>query len=198
MEDFRAILPRLDQLKTNKAVWHREQLEDEKALTIKTDLKRSRQKFRWLIVSLLVVALLVGAAVSLGTILYANRIRQTQAMLQAQYDTSLACLTAEEYHCARDGFQALMASGADFPDLERNWNQAQFGLARQYYDSGQWENAVEELKTLLNNDPGNEAAVEMLKNSYDRWIVQLGLEGKFLKKWSVRRERDARFPPGDQ
>ena len=198
MEDFRAAMPRLEQLKTKNAIWHREKLEDEKALKIQDEVQKSRQGFRKLILLLLLCVLVFGAILSVFTFFYANRVRQTRDELQAQYDSSLACLKAQQYLCARDGFQKLLTSGEDFPDLADNLNLAQFGLAQQYFDSGQWESAVKELKILLQNDPGNKKAVGMLRTSYDRWIEQLGLEGKWIQRWMVRRERDSRFPPGDK
>jgi tetratricopeptide (TPR) repeat protein len=198
IEEFRAALPRLKQMKANSAIWHREQLEDEKTSKIQDDVKKSKLGFYRLILFLFLGVVLVGVVLIMGTIFYANHVKQTRAELQSQYDSSIACLQAEQYLCARDGFQKLLASGEDFPDLEKNLNLSQFGLAQQYFNSGQWESAVRELKTLLQNDPGNQKAVDMLKASYDHWIEQLGLEGKWFQKWVVHRERDARFPPGDK
>lgn len=198
MGDFRAALPHLEQLKSQNAIWHREKLEDEKAIIIKDEVQKSQSGFRKLILILLICVLILGAIVSVVTFLYANRVKQTRDELQAQYDSSLACLKTQQYLCARDGFQKLLTSGEDFPDLANNLNLAQFGLAQQYFDSGQWENAVKELKILLQTDPGNKNAVDLLRTSYDRWIEQLGLEGKWIQRWMVGRERDARFPPGDK
>ena len=38
-------------------------------------------------------------------------------------------------------------------------------LAKQYYESGQWERAIGEFDTLLKNDPGNQDALMAMKKS---------------------------------
>ena len=198
IEDFRAAMPRLQQLKETKAASQREKLENEKVIQIEEETTKGRKTFRKLLLFLTSGIFLAGLIVSVGAILYASRVKQTQEEFKAQYEASLICLENENYLCARDGFQTLIVSGDDFFNLQEYLNQAQFGLAKQYYETGQWEEAVTELDLLLQNDPSNKEAVSLLKISYDRWINQLGIEGKWLKKWMVRRERDARFPPGDE
>lgn len=197
MEDFRTALPRLEQIKSTQAALHWERLEDEKQLEIQKSVKSSQHSFRRLLLVFFVGVVFIGLLVAIVTVFYAIRVRQTQEELRILYETSLRCLQDANYVCARDGFQALETSGAEFPGLDQNINEAQYGLARQYFDSGQWENAVEELNVLLQRDPGNQMAVDLLRASYDRWIDQLGLEGKIFQRWIVRRQRDARFPPGE-
>ena len=198
IEDFRVAMPRLQQLKETKATSQREKFESEKVIQIEEEIQKSRKTFRKLLLFLTSGIFLAGLIVSVGAILYAKRVKQMQKELKAQYEASLFCLKNEKYLCARDGFQSLIGGKDDFPNLSGYLNQAQFGLAKQYYETGQWEEAVTEFDLLLQNDPSNKEAVSLLKVSYDRWIDQLGLEGKWLKKWMVRRERDARFPPSDE
>lgn len=195
IDDFRSALPRIQQIKDDHTALQVEKLEDEKVLQIQDDIKKSHKAFQRLLLFLLLGIVIVGLIVSGGAVLYANRVKQTQEEIKSYYDASLTCLQAEQYLCARDGFRALLASNADLPYLPKYLNQAQFGLAQQYFDSGQWEDAVAELNDLLQRDPGNDGAIALLKSSYDRWIDQLGLEGNWLKRWMVSRERDARFPP---
>lgn len=194
IEDFRTALPRLEEIRSSSVAMHREQLEDAKQLKIQDSIKDSKRSFRRLIVILLIVLVLGGLVASFGGMLYANRIKQTRAELEAEYLKSATCLQKQDYLCARDGFQTLIWAAADFPDLDERLNDAQFGLAQQYYSSGQWEQSVQELNALLLRDPGNQAGVSLLKDSYDRWIDQLRLEGKWFRGWMIRRERDARFP----
>lgn len=198
MEEFRAALPRLQQLKLDRAVSHQEMLKDEVTVQIKNEVHRSVSAFRKLLLFLLLSAIIAGIIISIAAYLYANQVKRTQEEIQAKINASLACLRAEKYVCAKDGFQELIVSGADSPQLIENLNLAQHGLAKQYYESGQWEKAINELEDLLQRDPGNQQAVALLKDSYSKWIEQLGLEGRWLKKWAVRREMDARFPPGDK
>lgn len=198
MDDYRSALPRLEQIKESHTAFHLERLEDEKALQIQSDVEKSRMAFRRLLIYLFVGILVVGLLVSGGAFLYANRVKQTQDEARAYYEESLACLQSEKYLCARDGFRALLATGVNLPDINEYLNQAQFGLAQQYFDSGQWESAVNELSELLQRDPGNQKAIDLLKLSYDNWIDQLGLEGHWFQRWMVHRERDARFPPTDK
>lgn len=195
MDEFRAALPRLQQLKENQASSHRELLADEVEYHIKDDVHKSTGAFRKLILALLVFMVIAGVVVSISAYFYANRVKQSQAEIQARYEASLACLQEEKYSCAQDGFVILINSGINWPELAENLNQAQFGLAKQYFESGQWESAVSKLKDLLERDPGNQKAIRLLKESYNQWIKQLGIEGNWLKRWTVRRERDARFPP---
>ena len=194
MEEFRAALPRLKQLKLDRAVSHQEMLNDEVMFQIQKDVKQSVNAFRRLLLILLILAIVVALILSIGAYLYANQVKRTQEEIQLQINTSLTCLDSKKYICAKDGLQALLISGVNSPLIVENLNLAQYGLARQYYESGQWENTVSELKDLLQRDPGNQQAVALLKDSYSKWIEQLGLEGRWLKKWAVRREMDARFP----
>lgn len=198
IEDFRSALPRLQQIKDTYTASHLEKLEGEKALQIQDDVKKSRKAFQRLLLFLFLGILITGILVSGGAVLYANRIKQTQEEIKVYYKESLACLQAQKYLCARDGFKALTATDTSLPNVPEYLNQAQFGLAQQYFNSGQWEDTVNELDDLLQRDPGNQEAVALLKASYDRWINQLGLEGSWFKRWIVRKERDARFPPMDK
>jgi outer membrane protein assembly factor BamD (BamD/ComL family) len=136
--------------------------------------------------------------VSGGAVLYANRVKQTQEEIRTYYEESLMCLQAQKYLCACDGFRVLLATDSGMPNVLEYLNQAQLGLAQQYFYSGQWDDTVNELDDLLQRDPGNQEAVALLKISYDRWIDQLRLEGSWFKRWTVRKERDARFPPMDK
>ncbi len=195
IEDFRSALPRLQQIKESHTASHLEKLEDEKTQQIQDDLIKSRKVFQRLLLFLLLGILFFGLLVSGGALLYANRVKQSQQEIKVYYDESLACLRAKKYLCARDGFKTLLAIDADLPKVLDYLNQAQLGLAKQYYDSGQWEVTVIELNDLLQRDPGNQEAVALLKISYSRWIEQLELESNWFQKWLVQRERDARFPP---
>jgi len=197
IEDFRIALPRLQQIRSSSVAMHREMLEDEKQLKIQDSIKASNRSFRRLLLVLVVVLVIAGLVVSVGGVLYANRVKQTRAEMEAQYLKSLTCLQEEDYVCAKDGFQKLILAGAEYPELDKRLSDAQYGLAQQYYKSGQWEKSAQELNDLLLRDPGNQASVILLKDAYDRWIDQLGLEGKWIKRWMVRRQRDARFPPGE-
>jgi tetratricopeptide (TPR) repeat protein len=196
MDDFRAALPRLRQLKESRASLHQEQLDDEIKSQLEIEVKKSRLSFRNLILLLLGTVVIAGVLISISAYFYANRVKQTQAEIQTLYQDSISCYQLKKYQCACDGFQRLINAGVELPELAENLNRAQFGLAKQYFASGQWESAVDELKDLLQRDPGNRQAVTLLHDSYDQWINQLGLEGNWLKRWSVRKERDARFPLG--
>jgi tetratricopeptide (TPR) repeat protein len=198
IEDFRAALPRLQQLKDSRTASQREKLDNEKTIQIEKDAQTSRRSFRKLLLFLMTGIFMTGLVISVGAILYASRVKQNQAELKAHYEVSIVCLENEKYLCARDGFEALVVAGADFPYLIEYLNGSQYGLAKQYFESGQWEKAIIEFDTLLRNDPGNQDAIASMKISYDRWVDQLGVEGKWLKKWMVRRELDLRFPPGDE
>jgi tetratricopeptide (TPR) repeat protein len=197
VEDFRSALPRLEQMKSSSVAMHREQLEDAKRLKIQDSIKDSKRSFRRLLLILVVVLAVGGLAAAFGGILYANRVKQTRAEQDAQYLKSISCFQEQEYGCAKEGFQNLIWLGAEYPQLNEKLNAAQYGLAQQYFESGQWERSVQELNDLLLRDPGNKSGVSLLKDSYDRWLDQLKLERKWLKGWAVRRERDARFPPGE-
>ncbi len=198
IEDFRSALPRLQRIKENHTASHLEKLEDEKILRIQDDINKSRKAFQRLLFFLVLVILISVLFVSGGAVWYANRVKQTQEEIKAYYENSLTCLHAENYLCARDGFRVLLATEPSMPNALEYLNQAQFGLAQQYYSSGQWEETINELNDLLRRDPGNQEAVALLKISYDRWIDQLRLEGSWFKRWTVRKERDARFPPMDK
>lgn len=198
IEDFRAALPRLQQLKETLVASQRERLESEKVTQFEEETQIRRRTFRKLLLFLTLGILIAGLVISIGAILYASRVKQTQKELKAQFEASLLCLENEKYLCARDGFQSLIIAGANAPNLPEYFNQAQFGLAKQYFETGQWEKAVNEFDMLLRNDPSNKDAVSLLKVSYDRWVDQLGEEGKWLKRWMVRRERNARFSSGDE
>jgi hypothetical protein len=195
IEDFKIALPRLEQIKLSRAELHREQLEDEKKLNIQENNLHNYRSLRKLLLIWVTVVFALGLVVSAGAAVYANQVKQTREEQRILYETSLVCLVKEDYVCARDGFRTLMESGANFPGIRDDLNVAQYRLARQYFDSGQWESTVQELNELLKRDPGNEDALDMLKASYDQWINQLGLEGRLIQRWMVRRERDARFPP---
>ena len=197
VEYFRSALPRLEQMKSSSVAMHQEQLDDAKRLTIQDSIKDSKRSFRRLLLILLVVLVVGGLIAALGGVLYANRVKQTRAEQDAQYLKSISCFQEQDFVCAKDGFQSLIWLGTDYPQLDEKLNAAQYGLAQQYYESGQWEKSVEELNDLLLRDPGNQSGVNLLKDSYDHWIDQLKLERKWLKSWMVRRERDARFPPGE-
>ena len=198
IEDFRSALPRLQQIKESHTASHLEKLEDEKTLQIQEDVKKSLKAFQRLLLFLFLGILITGLLVSGGAVLYANRVKQTQEEIKAYYEESLACLQAKKYLCARDGFKALLATDAGLPNVLEYLNQAQFGLAQQYFDSGQWEDTVIELDDFLQRDPGNQEAVALMEVSYDRWINQLRMEGNWFQKWLVQQERDARFPPVDE
>lgn len=198
IEDFRSALPRLQQIMESHTASHLEKLEDEKTLQIQDDVKKSQKAFQRLLLFLLLGILITGLLVSGGAVLYANRVKQTQEEIKTYYEESLACLQAQKYLCARDGFRVLLATDSGMPNVLEYLNQAQLGLAQQYFYSGQWEDTVNELDDLLQRDPGNQEAVALLKVSYDRWIDQLRLEGSWFKRWTVRKERDARFPLMDR
>lgn len=196
MDEYRASLPRLQRMAAEQAASHREQLQGQLQSKARQDRQISRAAFNRRMLVLLVVALALAVFICLGSYLYASRFRKTQDEVRDQFIASLVCLEMQEYQCAKEGFQALKAARPAWDVLDGYLNDAQFGLARQYFDSGQWEPAVEELRLLLQRDPGNKPAIDMLRTSYERWITQLRIEGGWFKLWFVTRERDARFPEG--
>jgi tetratricopeptide (TPR) repeat protein len=195
IDDFRTALPRLQQIRINNKASQLEILNDEKTLQIQDEVTSGHKAFQKLLLVLFFAILITGLMVSGGAVLYANLIKQEQEKINISYQKSLVCLQAQKFLCARDGFKSLLTLNTRLPNIMEYLNQAQFGLALQYFDSGQWEMSVIEFNDLLQRDPGNQKAIDLLKEAYDRWVDQLRLEGKWFQKWLVQRERDARFPP---
>jgi hypothetical protein len=193
MDAFRASMPRLQRIKREEAQSHREQLKGEMGSWLQEEKKISRASFMRLMLGLFVVVMIIGLVVSLGSFLYASQYRKSQDDIRNQFDASKLCLQQKNYICARDGFQSLKNAG--IANLDDYINQAQLGIAQQYLDSGQSEKAVSELRNLLERDPGNQPAIDLLKLAYGRWIKQLDTEGNWVREWFVANERDARFPP---
>ena len=197
LETFRAAAPRLRELQESDGEAHARRLTDEASSRVAREVASGKRLLGLQLWVLLAATGVLAIVVVLGAAYFANRARLRQERLANEYQEAQACLQAQDYLCARNKFENLLFEEPEYPGVRENFIEAHYGLAQQYTRSGKWKAAIGELDALLELIPGDEDALSLMKKVYDRWIDDAISRGNLITAWSIRRQRDARFPPNE-
>lgn len=157
-------------------------------------LRAARQRLTRQVQVLLAVAAVTLVLALFLAALYAEHLRQRHARIDGLYQQALACSINQDYGCASNTLVQVLREEPAYPDAARRLHDARLGLARQQAQAGQWAAAVEQLDTLLAEQPGRADALALLRSTYDRWIDDSIGRGDLFTALRVRLQRQARFP----
>jgi Tfp pilus assembly protein PilF len=140
---------------------------------------------------LCLAVIVLAAAALLGSLE-----RQRRERTQANFDNGLACMAEENFLCARDAFQDVLRQNHEYPEAVEKLAEARIGLAKTYVATGQFNQALTELDTLLSEHPDDPRVLS--------WAVELHIqvaeEYADSKQWQrAIQELDAslRYQPAD-
>lgn len=193
LDQFRAALPGMRRAQDERVEIQERDLHVEHAQRVAEENFRTREQSRQGLRMLLIVAALLTVIVAALSAWVVLAQRQHEARLQAEYEAAASCLSAEDYLCARDRFQALIAEEEAFRDAREQLALARYGLAAQYADAGLWSNAIDELDALLETRPGDVAALALMEDVYNRWIIDSVGHGDLLSALRLQLQRASRF-----
>lgn len=196
--EFEAALPRIRQLQAEYTAAHRAQLADDTSALVVSETASGRRRLKTQLRLTLIAATLLAVLLTLGLAWYVRWQAQRRAELAASYKAALACLDAEDFLCARDGFIKLLEAQPDYRDALERLRLARYGLARQYAQAGQWPAAVDELDQVLKEDPTDPRALNLLQETYNRWLADALGRGDIVTVTKVMLQREARFPNKQQ
>jgi tetratricopeptide (TPR) repeat protein len=172
MQKFRDAQTRIQDVQEDAASDHLAQLTGDASQVLKTEKARIRQQFKvqlWLLALGSVILLLIVVGI---VSLTAFQVQQRRAALAADYAEASACLDAENYICARDGFVELLDESPDYDGAEPALRTARIGLARQYIALGEWRKALSEIDMLEAQTPGDPELLALRTEVYDAWNTQ--------------------------
>lgn len=193
LADFRAALPRIQEIREDRANTQQIQLEHEALTQIAEEATRARARLKTQIRIAATIAAGLAVLIIIVTASYARQQQLRRRWLAEQYEMAVACLVQEDYQCARDGLEAILQAEEDYADAPQKLSDARYGLAQQYVRSGQWQAAVDELDALLKENPDEERALSLLGETYDRWIADALGRADIITVLRLQLQRDARF-----
>jgi tetratricopeptide (TPR) repeat protein len=195
IDEYRHALPEWKNYQERQEAAHQDELAEIQADLMDAGRSEKRKLFglqlKYLIIAgilLMMTTLIIFSAAG-----YQTRLRRER--LAEIYAESLACLKDGNFLCARDGLIQVVHSSRRDEDVIQYLALARLGLAGQYARSGKWSDAIQELDLYLETNPGDESALALMENVYNRWLADAIARGNVFEVWRVQRQRDAIFPP---
>lgn len=190
---YQASRTRLLELQRDASAEHTTRLENDVQTTVAHAVAQGRQQLASQLRILLITGAALAIVIVIAVLMYAAQLKQRREQLATQNEQALTCLAHQDYLCARDKFVAVLSEEPDYPEAAHKLQEARYGLAQQYTNAGQWQQAVDNLDALLLADPSQQRAVDLLHDVYDRWLKDALARGDFLTAIQVKIQRDARF-----
>lgn len=190
---YRTALPRIEALKHERASAQQEQIREDTTALLAEERGRAATRLKTQIKIALSVAAGLAVLILIMSAIYARQQQLRRVRLAAQYEQATGCLSRQDYLCARDTLEALLQEEANYPEAQARLSEARLGLAGQYFSTGQWQAAVDELDILLEANPGDAQALALLQQTYDRWILDAWSRGDIIQVFRLQLQRRALF-----
>lgn len=191
---YRESQARLIEHKRDSTADHEAQLEASTSEAIVSGLARGRRQLALQLRIVFGAAAILLVVIAITIALYAQAQKQRREQLALQYQSAVSCMRRSDYLCARDGLAALLQEEPTYPEAAPQLRDARYELAQQYLQAGQWQPALDELDTLLRDDPADVRALALTKDLFNRWYKDAVGRGDWVIALRVELQRKARFP----
>lgn len=153
----------------------------------------SRRHFFRQILLAIVVLCIIGFGSVVFVINKTARIREQREQVRENYRTALDCMEKEEYLCALEMFNQVknfQENEVEFVELENLIVNTHEGLGEQYFDIGEWEQAINQFDIVLSDDPGRKEISQLKQDAYEFWLQEAKERKRIFEVWRIQWKMD--------